>query len=203
MAVRKKYGKSKRSGAPAPPNKTNRGASLPTPKEIRFPAQPAARRTKTFLAPGRIPVKTKTLAPLSRGPRQLLKSPAKLRALLGRITKDPRRQALLESTIRSNVREYDRLRAIRVRTFTSGRGAPKRDEIQFLASMLLTAFYDYSGGKSVTRHYKKDAKPSAAGRFLKEIFDDLGISDADSWVRKHQSERNFLATNRFEKTILE
>ncbi len=201
MAVRKKYGKSKRSRAPAPPEMNKRGASLPSLKDIRFTAQPAARRTKTLLAPGRVPAKTKTLAPLSRGSRQILKSPTRLRALLGRITKDPRRQTLLTSAIRSSVREYDRLRAIRVRTFTSGRGAPKRDEIQFLASMLLTAFYDYSGGKSVTRHYKKDAKPSAAGRFLQAIFDDLGISNADSWVRKHQSERNFLARNKFEKTI--
>jgi hypothetical protein len=201
MTVRKKYGKSKRSRAPAPPKMNNLGASLPSLKDIRFTAQPAARRTKTLLAPGRVPAKTKTLAPLSRGPRQVLKSPTRLRALLSRITKDPRRQTLLASTIRSNVRAYDRLRAIRVRTLTSGRGAPKRDEIQFLVSMLLTAFYDYSGGKSVTRHYKKDAKPSAAGRFIQAIFDDLGISDADSWVRKHQSEKSSLARNNFQKTI--
>jgi hypothetical protein len=58
-----------------------------------------------------------------------------------------------------------------------------------LTSGLLAAYYRCSSGKAPTRHYKKDRKMSAAGRFIEAIFTDLGLKDPDSWIKRHNDEK--------------
>jgi hypothetical protein len=65
----------------------------------------------------------------------------------------------------------------------------KKGEIMVLTSGLLAAYYRCSSGKAPTRHYKKDRKMSAAGRFIEAIFTDLGLNDPDSWIKKHNIEK--------------
>ena len=206
MAVRKKYGKSvkkqtsKKVGTKAAVRHPTPPPLLPHPKAVRFPPEAVNPQSKRLLAPGTVPVKSKRMAPIARGPRLLLSTPRRFQSLLASVTQDKKHQALLAKSIRSSVREFDRLRAVRVRTLTRGAGAPNKDEIRFLVSALLTSFYHYSGGKPVTRHYRKDAG-SPANLFLREIFEDMEITDSDSWLKKHLSEKKTLEAGGFVKTF--
>jgi hypothetical protein len=206
MAVRKKYGKSVKSKdseitqvkadaqrpVPTPP--------LPRPRDVRFPAEAATLQSKRLLAPGTVAAKSKRMAPLARGPRRLLTNPRRFHSLLASVTLDMKRQTQLAKSIHLTVREFDRLRAVRVRTLTKSAGAPNKDEIRFLVSRLLTSFYHYSDGKPVTRHYQKD-KGSAASLFLRAVLEDLGIADSDSWIKKHLGEKKTLEADGFVKTF--
>ena len=173
MTVRKKYGKRKQpSRSWAPPNKQ---PSVPRAKDVQVKAKPG----QTLL---------KRLG--EDNARTFLSNPTALLNHAKRFALTPSLAEELVRLIKRNVREFDRLVARRLKTASTGsRGAPKKDEIMVLTSGLLAAYYRCSSGKAPTRHYKKDRKMSAAGRFIEAIFTDLGLKDPDSWIKKHKVEK--------------
>ena len=173
MAVRKKYGKRKQPSRPwAPPSKQ---PTLPRVKDVQVKAKPG----QTLL---------KRLG--EDNPRTFLSDPTALLKHAKRFAPTPSLAADLVYLIKRNVREFDRLVAMRIKTASTGsRGAPKKEEIMVLTAGLLAAYFRCSGGKAPTRHYKKDRKMSAAGRFIEAIFTDLGLNDPDSWIKKHNVEK--------------
>ena len=174
MAVRKKYGKSaQKSTSWSPP--PGSGRNVPRVKDVQVKAKPG----QTLL---------KRLDEYT--PRTFLSGPTALLKHTKRFAPTPSLAADLVYLIKRNVREFDRLVAKRIKTASTGsRGAPKKDEIMVLTSGLLAAYYRCSSGKAPTRHYKKDGKMSAAGRFIEPIFTDLGLKDPDSWIKKHSVEK--------------
>ena len=175
MAVRKKYGKRKQPSLSwAPPSKQ---PTLPRVKDVQVKAEPGQTLLKRL---GR------------DNPRTFLSDPTALLKHAKRFAPSPPLAADLVHLIKRNVREFDRLVARRLKTASTGnRGTPKKDEIMVLTSGLLVAYYRCSG-KEPTRHYKKDRKMSAAGRFIEAIFTDLGLNDPDSWIKKHNAEKEKL-----------
>ncbi len=173
MAVRKKYGKRKQPSRPwVPPSKQ---PTVPRATDIQIKAKP----DQTLL---------KRLGEDNH--RTFLSDPTALLKHAKRFAPTPPLAADLVRLIKRNVREFDRLVARRVKTANTGsRGAPKKDEIMVLTSGLLAAYYRCSNGKAPTRHYKKDQKMSAAARFIEAIFTDLGLTDPDSWIKKHNAEK--------------
>ena len=180
MAVRKKYGKPAQNltGWSPPPGPHR---SLPRVEDVQVK-----------LRAGQRPLKR-----LSTGaPRTFLSNPQSRNRHCRRFAPTPRLADELKQLILENVYEFDRLEVRRVKTAVPGsRGAPAKSEIMVLVSGLLAAYYRCSGGKNVTRHYRKDVKFSSAGRFLQPIFDDLGLKDPDSWIKKHRAEK-LVASNK-------
>lgn len=172
MAVRKKYGKSaqKPCGWSPPPGSQR---NIPRVKDVQVKLQ-AGQKSQKRLSADR--------------PRTFLTNSQALISHCTRFAATPKLTADLVRLTRRNIREFNRLEDRRTKTPTSGRrGAPSKEEIMVLVSGLLAAYYRCSDGKTVTRHYNKDAKPSSAGRFIQPIFDDLGLKDPDSWIKKHHS----------------